>query len=239
MIKPSSTGADRRPMRRLLRPLSSILIFVGLLLVADAILTVTWQEPGSALYAHLEQRRLDSSLEEIEAARPRPVERRALAGLKSPSRRLAFAARSLDRRAQEGQALGRIRMPRIGLSTVVVAGTDTDTLRKGPGHYPGTPLPGVRGTVGVAGHRTTYGAPFRRIDRMRKGDRVVLDMPYGRFEYTVERTRIVPPTAIWVTNRVSYDRLILSACHPLYSAAERIVVFARLTRSEPRGAALI
>jgi sortase A len=66
---------------------------------------------------------------------------------------------------------------------------------------------------------------------------VVLEMPYGRFEYTVERTRIVPPTATWVTNRVSYDRLVLTACHPLYSAAQRIVVFARLVKSQPRGVA--
>ena len=62
-------------------------------------------------------------------------------------------------------------------------------------------------------------------------------MPYGRFTYRVERTRIVPPTAVWVTQRVSYDRLILSACHPLYSAAKRIVVFAKLVRSTPSGAA--
>lgn len=224
-------------MRRLLRTFSTVLIFAGLLLVADAILTVTWQEPTSALYAHLEQRRLDSGLDQLEESKPRPVERRALAVLKTPSRRLAFAARSLDRRVEEGRPVGRIRMPRIGLSTIVVAGTDPGSLRKGPGHYPDTPLPGARGTVGVAGHRTTYGAPFRRIDKLRKADRVILDMPYGRFEYSVERTRIVPPTAIWVTDRVSYDRLILSACHPLYSAAKRIVVFARLTRSVPRGAA--
>ena len=99
------------------------------------------------------------------------------------------------------------------------------------------PLPGQRGTVAIAGHRTTYGAPFRKIDKVRPGDEITVVMPYGRFTYKVERTRIVPPTAIWVTQRVSYDRLILSACHPLYSAAKRIVVFARLVRSVPRGAA--
>jgi sortase A len=93
------------------------------------------------------------------------------------------------------------------------------------------------GTVGIAGHRTTYGAPFRHVDRLRRGDKVEVDMPYGRFTYEVQRTRIVPPTAIWVTDRVSYDRLVLSACHPLYSAAKRIVVFARLVDAEPRGAA--
>lgn len=224
-------------MRRWLRSLSTILILAGLLLVADAVLTVVWQEPTTALYSRYEQRRLDSSLDDLVAERPPVVERRALAGLESPARKLAFAARSLDRRSREGKAVGRLRMPRIDLSTVVVAGTDAGSLRKGPGHYPDTPLPGARGTVGVAGHRTTYGAPFRRIDKLRKGDRVIVDMPYGRFEYSVERTRIVPPTAVWVTDRVSYDRLILSACHPLYSAAQRIVVFARLSRSTPRGAA--
>ena len=91
--------------------------------------------------------------------------------------------------------------------------------------------------MAIAGHRTTYGAPFRRIDKVKPGDEVTVVMPYGRFTYKVERTRIVPPTAVWVTQRVSYDRLILSACHPLYSAAKRIVVFARLIRSVPRGAA--
>jgi sortase A len=82
--------------------------------------------------------------------------------------------------------------------------------------------------VAIAGHRTTYGAPFRRVDDLGRGDRIELRMPYGRFVYRVERTRIVPPTEVSVTARVSYDRLVLSACHPLYSAAQRIVVFARL-----------
>jgi sortase A len=226
-------------MRRLVHTLSSVLIVAGLLLIADAVLTVTWQEPGSAVYAHFQQRKLDDQLAKIDATALPPVDRRALASLESEDKRLAFAARSLDRRAQSGQPVGRIRVRRIGLSTVVVAGTGTSDLRKGPGHYPDTPLPGVRGTVGVAGHRTTYGAPFRKIDKLRRGDTIEIDMPYGRFSYQVERTRIVPPTATWVTDKVSYDRLILSACHPLYSAAQRIVVFARLVRSEPRGAALI
>ena len=160
-----------------------------------------------------------------------------LARLPNPERRLRFAAHAALRRAHEGDPVGRLRVAAIWLDEVVVNGTDSGTLRKGPGHYPRTPLPGARGTVAIAGHRTTYGAPFRRVDDLDKGDRIELRMPYGRFTYRVERTRIVPPTALWVTQRVSYDRLILSACHPLYSAAKRIVVFARLTRSEPRGAA--
>lgn len=225
-------------MRRFLRTISGVLIVAGALLIADAVLTVVWQEPSSALYAHLQQRKLEDRLADLGKGDLPAVDRRALASLESDSRRLTFAARSLERQAAAGEPVGRITMPEIGVSTVVVAGTGTDDLRRGPGHYPDTPLPGRPGTVGIAGHRTTYGAPFRKIDKLRKGDRVEVEMPYGAFLYEVERTRIVPPTATWVTDRVSYDRLILSACHPLYSAAKRIVVFARLVRSEPRGAAL-
>ncbi|MGI8781775.1 MAG: class E sortase, partial [Solirubrobacteraceae bacterium] len=130
-----------------------------------------------------------------------------------------------------GHAVGRLRADAIGLDTVIAEGTGAGDLRKGPGHYPETPLPGARGTVAVAGHRTTYGAPFRRVDAFDPGDRIELRMPYGRFVYRVERTRIVAPTATWVTRRVAYDRLVLTACHPLYSAAQRIVVFARLERT--------
>jgi sortase A len=129
-----------------------------------------------------------------------------------------------------------VRIARIGLSEVVVQGTDAGSLRKGPGHYPGTPLPGRGGTVGIAGHRTTYGAPFRNIDDLRPGDRIVVELPYARFEYAVERQRIVPPTATWITRPAGYERLVLSACHPLYSAAQRIVIFARLVDATPRGA---
>jgi sortase A len=83
-------------------------------------------------------------------------------------------------------------------------------------------------TVAIAGHRTTFLAPFRHIDALRPGDRIVLGMPYGRFVYAVQYHRIVSPTSWWVVRDVGYDRLVLSACNPLFSAAQRIVVFARL-----------
>jgi sortase A len=213
------------------------LIVSGSLLLADAGATLLWQEPLSALYAHKEQGTLSHELDTLDRLPPTPVEKRALAKLPDPSKRLAFAARSLDRRTDDGDAIGRITINRIHLNTVVVEGTAAEDLRKGPGHYPGTPLPGERGTVGIAGHRTTYGAPFRKINQVKPRDLIVVTMPYGKFTYRVERTRIVKPTDVWVTQRVSYDRLILSACHPLYSAAQRIVVFARLEKAEPRGAA--
>ena len=218
------------------RTLSTVLIVAGALLLADAATTLLWQEPLSAIYGRIQQGKLEDRLSALEKAPLAAVDQRALRRLDA-SRRLAFAARALARRSDDGDPLGRIRMPSIGVAEVFVEGTDTGDLRRGPGHYPATPLPGQRGTVGIAGHRTTYGAPFRKIDKVRRGDDIVVTMPYGRFTYRVERTRIVKPTDVWVTQRVSYDRLILSACHPLYSAAERIVVFARLVRSQPRGAA--
>jgi sortase A len=220
-------------MRRALRTLSTLLIVAGVLLVAEGALTLLWQEPVSSLYARVQQDKLDDRLAELERAGPSPLERKALARLPDHRRRLRFAARAALRSAHEGDPVGRLRADAIGLDEVVVQGTDAATLRKGPGHYPGSPLPGARGTVAIAGHRTTYGAPFRDVDELRRGDRIELRMPYGRFSYRVERTRIVAPTAIWVTDRVSYDRLVLTACHPLYSAAQRIVVFARLERAVP------
>jgi sortase A len=221
-------------VRRFLRPLSAVLVVIGGLLLADAITTLVWQEPVSALYSRLQQGKLDDKLSKLEGTEPTAVDRRVLSRLGTLERRLAYAARALNRRTDDGQPLGRIRIPSIGLSSVVVAGTGTSDLRLGPGHYPGTPLPGARGTVAIAGHRTTYGAPFRKLDKLSNGDRIEVRMPYGTFTYRVEQRRIVAPTAIWVTRRKSYDRLILSACHPLYSAAQRIVVFARLIGSKPK-----
>jgi len=233
-----SATATRGRARSGLRLLSTLLIVSGGLLLADAGATLVWKEPVSSLYTRFQQGDLQGQLDRLDRIKPTPVQARALKQLPDPKRRLAFAARSLDRKTQEGDALGKLRIDRIGLSSVFVEGTDAGDLRKGPGHYPGTPLPGRRGTVAIAGHRTTYGAPFRRIDKVKPGDEVAVVMPYGRFTYRVERTRTVAPTAVWVTQRVAHDRLILSACHPLYSAAKRIVVFARLIRSAPRGAAM-
>jgi sortase A len=230
------TTASRRtlPIRRALRALSTVMIVVGAILLIDAATTLLWQEPASAVYAHFQQNALSGHLEKLESAPLEPAEKRALAKIPDPKRKLAFRARSLKRRLDDGDAMGRIRIPKIGVSEVFVQGTGTSDLTKGPGHYPATPLPGERGTVAIAGHRTTYGAPFRKIDKLDPGDPIELRMPYGQFTYRVERTKIVPPTELSVTDRVDHDRLVLSACHPLYSAAQRIIVFARLTEAVPR-----
>jgi sortase A len=232
---PAAQAAPPRRGRRVLRALSTALIVVGALLLADAGLTLLWQEPFSALYAHARQGSLSGQLDELDR-RPLPaLQRKAIGRLPDPTRRLAFAAREFARTVQPGDPLGRLRIPKIGLSIVMVAGTDAAQLREGPGHYPATPLPGRHGTVAVAGHRTTYLAPFRHVDSLRPGNEIQLTMPYGRFTYTVDRTRIVAPTALWVTDRVGHDQIVLTACNPLYSASQRIVIFARLARAVPRG----
>jgi sortase A len=225
-------------VRRPLRALSTVLIIAGVLMLSDAALTVAWQEPVSGVYARIVQGRLSDDLHKLELQRPSAVELAALEALKGETRRMAFLARRLRVTAHPGDAVGRIRIPKIGANFVVVNGTDTVSLRKGPGIYDEVPFPGAPGTTAIAGHRTTYLAPFRKIDKLRRGDKITIEMPYGRFTYDVERTRIVPPTEVSVIKRVSYDRLVLSACHPLYSAAKRIVVFARLVGAQARGKAL-
>ncbi len=231
-------GRRRTRTARLLRDVSSVLIISGLLLLADAGVTLAWQEPVTALVGLIERSQIDMRLIDGPSALS-GLERAALTQLGSVSQRISFLARREQRSLTTGRAIGRLRIPRLGERIVVVQGTDSASLEKGPGHYPLTALPGLGGTVAIAGHRTTYLAPFRHIDALRRGDRIVLAMPYGRFLYTVQYHRIVSPSAWWVTNAVGYERLVLSACNPLFSAAQRIVVFARLAAVVPLGPARV
>jgi sortase A len=195
-------------MRAGVRFVAAVMTVSGALLILDAGLTVLWQEPISAILAGREQGKLEDALA-------------------SPPPRVAA------KRPLPGDAIGRIDIPAIGVGEYVVEGTDTENLRKGPGHYPETPLPGERGTVAIAGHRTTYGAPFRDIDDLGRGDRIFVDLPYGRYAYRVQRIKIVDDQDRSVLRRARYDRLVLSACHPLYSAAQRVIVLARLSGRAP------
>ena len=224
--------------RRAQRALSWAFVLAGSLTLLDAGVTLVWQEPISALYASLEQDRLSGALRKVERAPPTAVERHRLALLPAERQRIAFLARELQRHAALGGPVGSIYIPRIGVDFVVVIGTGSSELEKGRGVFPETGFPGVPGTTAIAGHRTTYLAPFRHIDALRKGNRILLDMPYARFTYAVTGQRIVDPTDVGAAvNPVGYSRLVLSACTPLFSAARRILVFARLTRTVPVGAA--
>ncbi|MDQ6820927.1 MAG: class E sortase [Solirubrobacteraceae bacterium] len=226
-------------MKRLVRDVSSVLILSGLLLVADAAVTLVWQEPVTAVVALIRHTQIDKTYLSERTAPLTRKDHAALSPLRQIAERIAYLARRDARLLATGDAVGRIVIPKIGVSFDVVQGTDEVSLEKGPGHYPATALPGLGQTVAVAGHRTTYLAPFRHIDALKPGDRIVLRMPYGKFTYIVQFHRIVLPTALWVTRNVGYERLVLSACNPLYSAAQRIIVFARLGGVVPLAAARV
>ena len=218
----------RRVLRRVIRDVSSVLIISGVLLILDAGATLIWQEPVTAVIAMIRQGQVDKRYLSFTTAPLTRTERHALVTLHKSGDRVAFLARREQRQVRTGDAIGRIVIPRISASYDVVQGDDDRSLQKGPGHYPETALPGLGRTVAIAGHRTTYLAPFRHIDALRPGDQIIVEMPYARFTYVVQFQRIVLPTALWVTRDVGYERLVLSACNPLYSAAQRIIVFAHL-----------
>jgi sortase A len=217
-------------MLRLTRILSIALITAGLVLLADVGITLVYEEPLSSIYASVQQSKAAGELDEAEAAFPNRAARRAVARIHNRQRRIAVLAERFSKQVSAGDPIGRIRADAMGLDAVVVQGTDMASLKKGPGHFPGTPFPGQGGTVGIAGHRTTYGAPFNDADAMERGDRITLEVPYATIEYRVQKTEIVDPTDVQVVDYAGYERLVLSTCHPLYSAAQRLIVFARAMR---------
>jgi sortase A len=128
----------------------------------------------------------------------------------------------------EGDAMARIRIPEIDVDKIVVEGVEVSDLKRGPGHYPDSPLPGQPGNAAIAGHRTTYGAPFNRLDELEAGDEILVTTVQGAFRYEVREQLIVSPDQVEVLDDFGDDRLTLTACHPEYSARQRIVVVAAL-----------
>jgi len=127
-----------------------------------------------------------------------------------------------------GDPVGILVIPRIGLDQVVVEGVASAQLALGPGHYPGTPLPGQAGNSAVAGHRTTHGAPFNGLAEVQPGDPIEVTTLQGRFTYRVVRSSVVPPDDIGVLRPSATSQLTLTTCTPKYSAARRLIVVARL-----------
>jgi sortase A len=224
-------------VRRLIRDISSVLIISGLLLVIDAGVTLVWQEPVTAVIGKIQQSEINKRFLSFSTTPLSPIDAHALVSLKTQGKRISYLARREMHQVTTEAAVGRIEISKIGANFDIVQGTDAASLEEGPGHYPSTALPGLGQTVAIAGHRTTYLAPFRHIDALRPGDHIIVKMPYANFIYTVQYHRIVLPTALWVTRNVGYDRLVLSACNPLYSAAQRIIVFAKLSNVVPLAAA--
>jgi sortase A len=223
-------GLRRVSTRQLRLGASVLLACIGLLIATEVVITLVWQEPFSALSAKRAQGALSKKLGEQE----RTSEALAI-GRRRGAVEMAVLARRFERRTAEGEPLGRISIPKIGSKFVFVAGIADGALKKGPGHYPQTVLPGQHGTVAIAGHRTTYLAPFRDLDRMRPGDRLILTMPYGIFTYRTEGSEVVLPSDTSPLRRIGHDRLVLTTCTPLFSAAKRLVVTGKLVSAVPFG----
>jgi sortase A len=213
-------------MKRLFRILGTVMIAAGVLMLAWAVTVWQWQDPFTAVLHSRDQRSLSRSFERELQRHDRPQ----VAASASPAdvrESLSREAVRWRKRAEQGDAIARLRIPRLGLTEIVVNGTDPDTLKRGPGRYRGTAMPGEGELVYIAGHRTTYGAPFARLDRLRKGDRVFLELPYGTFEYAVTGHRIVPADQLSVLKSKGVEELALQACHPRFFATQRYIAYAR------------
>lgn len=212
------------------RVLSRILIGAGVLLLAWVVLVWRWQDPFTALYTHWQQDKLAHALDH-EFAAFTPL--RTAAGIAESDAIAAEAAR-FRKSTHEGEAIGRIVIGRIGLHMVLVDGTDESSLQKGPGRDLRSYMPGQHRLVYIAGHRTTYLAPFSRINDIRPGDYIRLEMPYATFTYRATGHRIVPADDMSVLRSPRHELLELQACHPRFFATHRYIVYAKLVAVEPR-----
>ena len=212
-------------MRGVARIAGTLMIVAGVGALAWALTVWKWEDPFTAALNYLDQRELAESFDRrLEEARP------AVAATVDVRTTLPRSAVAWRRSSERGDAIARLRIPRLGLTQIVVDGTDTDSLKRGPGRYLGSAMPGEGELVYVAGHRTTYGAPFSRIDQLRKGDRVYLELPYGTFEYAITGHRIVSATQTSVLESKGRERLVLQACHPRFFATQRYLAYAKPVR---------
>jgi len=222
-------------MRRILRIVGTLMAVGGAGLLVWVVVVWRWQDPFTALYTSWKQHQLTKSYEHRAAAFPAPIVKRG-ASLVVTAGEIRKQARRYRLSSERGQAVGRIRVPRLGLNMVVADGTDHDSLTKGPGLDRRTYMPGEGQLIYIAGHRTTYLAPFAHIERMRSGDLVSLEVPYATFRYRVYTHRIVAADDLAVLRSSGREIVELQACHPRFFASQRYIVYARLVRIEPRGA---
>ena len=214
-----TTTTPASAVRRNLRRLGTALLVAGVLALAWTFVVWRWNDPFSGLYTRYEQHRLSSRLEVVvAAARPTPPSTAAV----------ATAARRFRREVRPGDPIGRLAIPRLGASFVAVEGTDAASLRLGPGRDARSFMPGEGNLVYIAGHRTTYAAPFAHIDALRPGDVIRLAMPYGTFRYVVTGHSIVAADDMGVLRPRRSEVLALQACHPRFFATHRYIVWARL-----------
>jgi sortase A len=219
-------------MRRALRITGTALAALGVLVLLWAFVVWRWQDPFTALYTLWKQHQLAGQY----AKRAAAFRQRGLSASLAVERRdIALEATRYRATTQRGAAIGKIIVPRMGIDMILVDGTDHDTLTKGPGRDLRSYMPGESRLVYIAGHRTTFLAPFSHIDLMRKGDRITLVVPYGTFVYRVNGDRVVPASDMSVLRSPRHELLILQACHPRFFATHRFLVYAHLVHVDPRG----
>ena len=219
-------------MRRILRILGTLMVVGGVLTLLWVGVVWQWQDPFTALYTRWQQHRLASSYDE-RFTKFHPL-RPAGDTLAAERRTIAREAARYRRDSKRGEAIGRIKVPRLGVNMIFVNGTDHESLKKGPGRDLRTFMPGQGQLVYIAGHRTTYLAPFSHIDSLRAGDRVTLELPYATFVYRISRHRIVPSDDLAVLKSHGHEVVILQACHPRFFATHRYLAYAVPIRVEPR-----
>jgi sortase A len=215
--------------------LGTFLLVIGLGVLAWAATVYLWKDPFTTAYTAYEQRRLESNLEDqFEAWRPtrRPVAQPAEPA--PPRDDVSREAKRFRLASEDGDAIARLRVPRLDVDVVVVNGTSTGDLRRGPGRHADTFMPGEGELVYVAGHRTTYGAPFSDIDGLEAGDEITVELPYGTVDYRVTRHRIVDDNDLSVLESRGREELVLQACHPRFFASQRYLVYARPVAVEAR-----
>jgi sortase A len=219
-------------VRRTGRILGTALVALGIAAIAWALVVWRWQDPFTALYTKFEQRRLSSAYDHFLAGyHPPQLQRASLAAVQ---RTIAQEARQYRLTTRRGEAIGRIVVPRLGLNMVFVDGTDEDSLRKGPGRDLRSFMPGQRRLVYIAGHRTTFLAPFSHIERLKRGDSVRLEMPYATFVYRITGHRVVRADDLSVLRSPGHELLELQACHPRFFASQRYIAYALPVRVLPR-----
>ena len=223
--------------RRILRVTGTLMLGAGVLVLVWVLVVWRWQDPFTAVYTTWKQHQLSQSYERRAKAfrLPEPSSKQASARVVTAGQIRAVAHR-YRLESKRGQAIGRLRVPRLGLNMVVVDGTDEGSLKKGPGLDRRTYMPGEGQLIYIAGHRTTYLAPFAHIERMHPGDPVTLEVPYATFVYRVYTHRIVAADDLAVLRSRGREVVELQACHPRFFASHRYIVYARLVRIEPRGA---
>ena len=226
-------------MKRLLRIAGTFLIAAGLVVLAWAVVVWQWQDPFTAVYTTYQQHKLKGQYHKVYLAYHPIRERRTKKGqsLAAERRLIATEARRYRLSLGEGDPLGRLKVPRLGLNMIAVNGTGSGTLTEGPGRYSGplpSYVPGEGELVYVAGHRTTYLAPFSHIDSLRPGDLVTFELPYATFLYVVSSHVVVPSDNLSVLRSHHHEVLALQACHPRFFASHRYIAYARLVRVVPR-----